>query len=140
MNLLSTGKSFGGDSFIPRLHLPEAGHEPQSLDGILSSEPVVVTVNNHSGVVPLMPRAVAGLANALKQTPPLAGGELTEFIRGRMTANASGPGRQSAAAALMQAGLDKSPRVHQQLAKLTPTSNRDSPEQQTLALITQCFR
>src|SRR5690349_24274334 len=101
MNLLSTGKSFGGDSFIPRLILPETGHETQSLDGILSSDPVVVSVNNHSGVVPLMPRAVAGLANALKQTPPLAGGELTEFIRGRMTANAAGPGRLSAAAALM---------------------------------------
>ena len=140
MNFLFTGNAFGGDSFIPHLNLPDTGLEPQSLDGILSSDPVVVTVNNHSGVVPLMPRAVAGLANALKQTPPLAGGELTEFIRGRMTANAAGPGRLSAAAALMQAGLDKSPRVHQQLAKLTPPSGRDSPEQQTLALITQCFR
>src|SRR5215510_4390301 len=140
MNFLFTGNAFGGDSFIPHLNLPDTGREPQSLDGVLSSDPVVVTVNNHSAVVPLMPRAVAGLANSLKQTPPLAGGELTEFIRGRMTANASGPGRLSAAAALMQAGLDKSPRVHRQLAQLTPPSNRDSPEQQALALITQCFR
>jgi hypothetical protein len=140
MNFLFTGNAFGGDSFIPHLNLPDTGREPQSLDGVLSSDPVVVTVNNHSAVVPLMPRAVAGLANSLKQTPPLAGGELTEFIRGRMTANAFGPGRLSAAAALMQAGLDKSPRVHRQLAQLTPASNRDSPEQQTLALITQCFR
>src|SRR5215475_12035427 len=95
MNFLFTGNAFGGDSFIPHLNLPETGREPQSLDGVLSSDPVVVTVNNHSAVVPLMPRAVAGLANSLKQTPPLAGGELTEFIRGRMTANASGPGRLS---------------------------------------------
>jgi len=140
MNFLFTGNAFGGDSFIPHLNLPETGREPQSLDGIMSSDPVVVTINNHSGVVPLMPRSVRGLANALKQTPPLAGDELTAFIRGRLTANAEGPGRLSAAAALMRAGLDKAPRVHQQLAKLTPPASQLSPELQTLALITQCFR
>src|SRR5262245_43055308 len=140
MNFLFTGNAFGGDSFIPHLNLPETGREPQSLDGIMSSDPVVVTINNHSGVVPLVPKAVAGLAKSLKQTPPLAGDELTAFIRGRMTANADGPGRLSAAAALMRSGLDKSPRVHQQLAQLTPPSSQQSPELQTLALITQCFR
>jgi len=140
MNFLFTGNAFGGDSFIPHLNLPETGREPQSLDGVISSDPVVVTINNHSGVVPLQPRAVTGLATALKQTPPLAGGELTEFIRGRLVANSAGPGRLSAAAALMRAGLDKSPRVHQQLAQLTPPSNQQSPELQALALITQCFR
>jgi len=140
MNFLFTGNAFGGDSFIPHLNLPETGREPQSLDGIMSSDPVVVTINNHSSVVPLQPRSVAGLANALKQTPPLAGGELTEFIRGRLTASSTGPGRVSAAAALMRSGLDKSPRVHQQLAQLTPPAGRQSIEQQTLALIAQCFR
>jgi len=140
MNFLFTGNAFGGDSFIPHLNLPETGREPQSLDGIMSSDPVVVTINNHSGVVPLVPKAVAGLAKSLKQTPPLAGDELTAFIRGRMTANAAGPGRLSAAAALMRSGLDKSPRVHQQLAQLTPPPSQQSPELQTLALITQCFR
>jgi hypothetical protein len=140
MNFLFTGNAFGGDSFIPHLNLPETGREPQSLDGIMSSDPVVATINNHSGVVPLMPRSVRGLANALKRTPPLAGDELTAFIRGRLTANADGPGRLSAAAALMRSGLDKAPRVHQQLAELTPPSSQLSPELQTLALITQCFR
>jgi len=140
MNFLFTGNAFGGDSFIPHLNLPETGREPQSLDGIMSSDPVVVTVNNHSGVVPLMPRSVTGLAKSLKQTPPLAGDELTDFIRGRMTANADGPGRLSAASALMRSGLDQSPRVHQQLAQLTSPSNQLSAELQTLALITQCFR
>src|SRR5215470_13155758 len=66
MNFLFSGNAFGGDSFIPHLNLPDTGREPQSLDGVLSSDPVVVTVNNHSAVVPLMPRAVAGLANSLK--------------------------------------------------------------------------
>ena len=140
MNFLFTGNAFGGDSFIPHLNLPETGREPQSLDGIMSSDPVVVTINNHSGVVPLMPRSVSGLARALKQTPPLAGGDLTEFIRGRLTANANGPGRLSAAATLMRSGLDKAPRVHRQLAQLTPPPSQLSAELQTLALITQCFR
>jgi Protein of unknown function (DUF1501) len=141
MNFLFTGNAFGGDSFIPHLNLPETGHEPQSLDGIMSSDPVVVTINNHSGVVPLQPRSVAGLAKALKQIPPLqAGDELTEFIRGRLIANSGGTGRLAAAAALMRSGLDKAPRVHHQLAQLTVPSGGQSPEQQTLALITQCFR
>lgn len=140
MNFLFTGNAFGGDSFIPHLNLPETGREPQSLDGIMSSDPVAVTINNHSGVVPLQPRSVAGLATSLKQTPPLAGGALSEFIRGRMIANSSGPGRVSTAAALMRSGFDRAPRVHQQLAQLTPPSGRQSIEQQTLALIAQCFR
>src|SRR5262245_17442584 len=141
MNFLFTGNAFGGDSFIPHLNLPDTGREPQSLDGVLSSDPVVATVNNHSGVVPLMPRSVAGLAKALKQIKPLqSGGELTEFIRGRLTANSNGPGRLSAGAALMRSGLERAPRVHQQLAQLTAPSRQLSPEQQTVALIAQCFR
>lgn len=141
MNFLFTGNAFGGNSFIPHLNLPATGREPQSLDGIMSSDPVVATINNHSGVVPLQPYSVAGLAAALKQIPPLqAGGELTEFIRGRLIANSAGPGRLAAAAALMRSGLDKAPRVHHQLAQLTQPSTRQSAEQQTLALIAQCFR
>jgi hypothetical protein len=141
MNFLFTGNAFGGDSFIPHPNLPETGHAPQSLDGIVSSDPVVVTINNHSGVVPLQPRSMGGLAKALKQIPPLqAGDKLTEFIRGRLIANSDGSGRMAAAAALMRSGLDKAPRVHHQLAQLIQPSNRLSPEQQTLALIAQCFR
>jgi hypothetical protein len=141
MNFLFTGNAFGGDSFIPHLNMPETGREPQSLDGVMSSDPVVATINNHSGVVPLQPRSVAGLANALKHIQPLqSGGELTEFIRGRLTANAAGPGRLSAGSSLMRSGLDRAPRVHQQLAQLTAPSWQLSPEQQTVALIAQCFR
>jgi hypothetical protein len=140
MNFLFTGNAFGGDSFIPHLNLSETGREPQSLDGIMSSDPVVATINNHSSVVPLQPKAVAGLSKALRQTPPLQSGELTEFIRGRLTANAAGPGRLSAAAALMQSGLDRAPRVHRQLAQLNPPPGQLSPEQKTVALIAQCFR
>src|SRR6266545_3562116 len=141
MNFLFTGNAFGGDSFIPHLNMPETGREPQSLDGVMSSDPVVATINNHSGVVPLQPRSVAGLAKALKQIQPLqSGGELTEFIRGRLTANSDGPGRLSAGAALMRSGLDRAPGVHQQLAQLTAPSWQLSPQQQTVALIAQCFR
>ncbi len=141
MNFLFTGNAFGGDSFIPHLNMPETGREPQSLDGVISSDPVVATINNHSGVVPVQPRSVAGLAKALKQIQPLqSGGELTEFIRGRLTANSDGPGRLSAGAALMRSGLDRAPGVHQQLAQLTAPSWQLSAEQQAVALIAQCFR
>jgi hypothetical protein len=57
-----------------------------------------------------------------------------------MSAIAQGHGRLSAAAALMRAGLDRAPHVHHQLARLTPPSKALSPEQQTVALIAQCFR
>jgi hypothetical protein len=40
----------------------------------------------------------------------------------------------------MRSGLDRAPRVHQQLAQLTAPSWQLSPEQQTVALIAQCFR
>jgi hypothetical protein len=141
MNFLFTGNAFGGDSFIPHLNLPDTGRDPQSLDGIMSSSPLTVTINNHSGVVPLQPRSVGGLATSLKQTPPLhSGSPLTEFIRGRMTASSGGPGRLAAGAALMRSGLDRAPQVHHQLAQLTQPSNQHSPEQQTAALIAQCFR
>jgi len=141
MNFLFTGNAFGGDSFIPHLNLAETGREPQSLDGIMSSDPLSATINNHSAVVPLQPQSVGGLSKALKSIPPLqAGSDLTEFIRGRMTANSTGPGRLSAAAALMRAGLDRAPKVHDQLAQLVESPADDSPEKRTVALITQCFR
>lgn len=141
MNFLFTGNPFGGDSFIPHLNLPETGREPQSLDGIMSSDPVVVSINNHSAVVPLQPKAVGGLASSLKQVQPLEmGAPLSEFIRSRMTANARGPGRLAAGARLMRSGLEHAPRVHQQLARLIQPSSRLSPEMQTLALIAQCFK
>src|SRR5262249_2441322 len=88
----------------------------------------------------LQPRAVAGLARALRQTPPLQSGELSDFIRGRLTANASGPGRLSAGSVLMRAGFDRAPKVHHQLAQLVAPTGQRSPEQQTIAVIARCFR
>jgi hypothetical protein len=141
MNFLFTGNPFGGDSFIPHLNLPETGREPQSLDAVMSSDAVVVSINNHSAVVPLQPKAVGGLSSSLKQVQPLEmGAPLTEFIRDRMIANSEGPGRLAAGAKLLRSGLEKAPRVHQQLARLTQPSSRLSPEQQMLALVAQCFK
>ena len=50
MNFLFTGNPFGGDSFVPHLNLAETGRQPGSLDAILPSEAVMISVNNHSGV------------------------------------------------------------------------------------------
>ncbi|MEA2989786.1 MAG: hypothetical protein QOG83_2497 [Alphaproteobacteria bacterium] len=141
MNFLFTGNPFGGDSFVPHLNLAETGREPQSLDSIMSTDSVVMSVNNHSGVVPLHPGSVGGLTATLKQVEPLeAGSELSDHIRGRMTANSTGPGRMAAATRQMLSGLDLSPRVHRQLARLSRPWTVRTPEQQTMALIAECFR
>src|SRR5258705_7381138 len=60
MNFLFTGNPFGGDSFIPHLNLAETGREPQSLDSVLATDSVVMSVNNHSSVVPLRTSSVGG--------------------------------------------------------------------------------
>ena len=94
MNFLFTGNPFGGDSFIPHLNLPETGREPQSLDAILPTDPVVVNVNNHSGVVPLRPDSVGGLRPSAQADRAAAAGRRAgrrSFAAG-MTANATGPG------------------------------------------------
>ena len=81
MNFLFTGNPFGGDSFIPHLNLAETGREPRSLDSVLTTDSVVMSVNNHSSVVPLRTSSVGGLAATLKQVQPLLpGNELSSFI------------------------------------------------------------
>ena len=141
MNFLFTGNPFGGDSFVPHLNLAETGRQPGSLDAILSSEAVMISVNNHSGVVPLSPNSVRGLADTLKNIdPPQPGHELIDHIRARLIANAVGRGRMNAATNLMLSGLDEAPNVHRRLAQLTAPDPRLSPERQSLALVAECFR
>jgi hypothetical protein len=84
---------------------------------------------------------VGGLAATLKQVQPLLpGNELSSFIGGRMAANSTGPGRMSAGAGLMLSALEQAPRVHHQLARISPPRREQSPEQQSIALIAECFR
>ena len=61
-------------------------------------------------------------------------------MRRRLAANAGEPGRFSAGSSLMLAGLDGAAQVHRQLASLTAPREDLSPEQQSLALIAECFR
>jgi hypothetical protein len=141
MNFLFSGKSFGGDSFIPHLNSAETGREPYSLDAIVPSAPVTMNVTNHSDVVPLQPASVQALADRLKQIePPRTNDTLAGFIRQRLTANSAVPGRFSAGSELMLAGLDRAPQVHRKLAALTAPNPDLSSEQQCLALIAECFR
>jgi uncharacterized protein DUF1501 len=46
----------------------------------------------------------------------------------------------AAGASLMLSGLEQAPRVHHQLAQISPSGRQQSPEQQSLALIAECFR
>jgi uncharacterized protein (DUF1501 family) len=141
MNFLFTGNPFGGDSFVPHLNLAETGRQPGSLDAILPSEAVMISVNNHSGVVPLLPNSLRGLSATLKDIdPPQSGHELIDHLRARLIANAAGRGRMNAAAGLMLSGLQEAPNVHRRLAQLTAPDPRLSPERQSLAVIAECFR
>jgi hypothetical protein len=141
LNFLFSGDPFGGNSFIPHLNLPETGREPDSLDGIWPADTVVVSADNHSGVVPLHPESVSGLAEKLRQIgPPHLGDNLVDFIRARLKANAAGPGRFSSGSGRMLAGLNLAPRVHRKLAQISAPNPEMTPEQQSTALIAECFR
>ncbi len=141
MNFLFSGSPFGGDSFVPHLNLPETGRVPGSLDAVLPTQPVFVNVGNHSGVVPLQPKSLEQLAERLSQSaPPQAHDTLGTFIRSRLVANATGDGRLAAGTRLMLSGLDQAPQVHRKLAQLEVPSRDLNPEQQTIALLAECFR
>jgi len=138
MNLLFTGNSFGGESFLPHLN---ASGTPASLDAIAPALGTLsVNVTNHSGVVPLAPPAVGPFAQVLRNSPPIQGGTaLADFIRARMSA-VPGNNRFAAAADLMLAGLDRAPTVHERLARLQAADPAKNEEQQAAALIGACFK
>jgi uncharacterized protein (DUF1501 family) len=141
MNFLFAGNPFGGESFIPHLNLAENGQPPASLDAVSPSDALGVNVDNHSAVVSLNPWAASALAGKLKDLRPIQSGDpLAEFMRGRVRANADGPGRFAAGAQRMLHGLEGAPEVHRQLAKLVPPHPEAEPEQQAVDLISQCFR
>ncbi|MBL8661781.1 MAG: DUF1501 domain-containing protein [Candidatus Odyssella sp.] len=141
MNFLFAGNPFGGESFVPHLNLAETGRERASLDAVSPSDPLPVNVDNHSAVVSLNPWATGGLAASMKVLRPIqAGDPLAEFVRGRVKANAAGPGRFAAGAQRMLDGLDGAPSVQRQLAKLVPPHPEAEPENQAVDLVAQCFR
>lgn len=141
MNFLFAGDPFGGDSFIPHLNLAETGREPESLDAILAAQPVHINVHNHSGVIPLQPKSLRGLATRLQEIePPQPRDELSEFLRERLRASLHGRGRFAAGAGLMLSGFERAPEVHRRLAQLAAPNLEKTLEEQSLALITECFR
>jgi hypothetical protein len=141
MNFLFAGKPFGGDSFVPHLNSSETGRKPESLDAIIPTDPLFINVDNHSGVVPLRPASIKALSATLRNVePPQSDDSLVDFMRRRLALHAGEPGRFSAGSSLMLAGLDGAQQVHRQLASLTAPREELSPEQQSLALIAECFR
>lgn len=141
MNFLFSGNPFGGDSFIPHLNLAETGRRQGSLDAVLPTAPVFLNVSNHSGVVPLETQSLEQLADRLKQAaPPRADDKIGGFIRSRLVANANGEGRMAAGARLMLSSLDQAPDMHRKLAGLRAPRSDLKPEEQSIALIAECFR
>jgi hypothetical protein len=140
MNFLFAGNPFGGDSFVPHLNSAETGRAPASLDAVSPSDDLTVNVDNHASVVTLRPRSAGSLAETLRRIPPSAADPLAGFIQGRIAANAEGPGRFAAGARRMLEGLEGAPEIHRKLAELAAPRPDQSPEQQTLALVGECFR
>lgn len=141
MNFLFTGNPFGGESFVPHFNLAERGGTPASLDAILPVDTLPISVDNHSGVVPLRPHTVGPLVAKLRQVgPPQAADRLGDFMRARLAANAQGAGRFGAGTGLMLSAFDGAPQVHRKLALLAPPRADLSPEQQSAALVAECFR
>jgi hypothetical protein len=141
MNYLFTGDPFGGDSFIPHLNLPETGRKPGAVDAIVPADRADFNGANQSGVIPLEPKVLRGLPERLRQLPPAhANDPLTDFVRSRIEAVASGQGSLAEGARLMRAGLETSPQVHQKLASLSRNDPNQSTEKQAIALIAECFR
>lgn len=141
MNFLFTGDPFGGNSFIPHLNLPETGRKPDAVDAIVPAESTETQVSNNSGVIPLEPKILHGLPKQLRELPPAHRGDpVTAFVRARLEAASMGDGVISEGARLMRRALDNSPEVHRKLAALSPTDPNQNVEQQSIALIAECFR
>ena len=141
MNFLLTGNPFGGSSFVPQLNAAETGRQPGLLDAVLPGSPLFANLDNHSRVVPLQAMAVAGLSTRLKQMAPLQpGNELADFIDGRLAANTAEPGRFASAAGAMREAMRGTREMHRRLAQLVPPRLDLPPEEQAVALISQCFR
>jgi hypothetical protein len=87
------------------------------------------------------PASIKALSATLRNVePPSLNDNLVDFMRSRLALHAGEPGRFSAGSNLMLAGLDGAQQVHRQLASLTAPREDLSPEQQSLALIAECFR
>lgn len=141
MNFLFTGDPFGGNSFIPHLNLPAKGRDPGAVDAIVPTENPEADVANHSGVIPLEPKILKGLPEQLRQLPPAhADDPVTSFVLSRLDAAAKGDGTISEGARLMRKALETSPEVHRKLASLSAADPKLSIEQQSVALIAECFR
>jgi hypothetical protein len=141
MNFLLSGNPFGGASFVPHLNAPDSEQAPQSLDAILLTEPPSANLTNHAKVVHLLPKSLAQLAARLRQTAmPEAGDAMLGFVRERMQAAAEGNGRMAQGARLMLSGLERARELHGKLSRIKVPSRDLGPEQQSVALLAECFR
>jgi uncharacterized protein (DUF1501 family) len=138
MNLLLTGSNFGGDSFVPHLNLAETGISPLVIDAVVNGFPIA-TLTNQADSIPLTPSAVAHLRAKVNALPALDG-DLNSFILSRLTANAAGPGRFNAAAALFLDGMNRGPDLQGRISQIRQPVSNDAPEKQFAAMISDFFR
>ena len=141
VNFLMTGEPFGGESFVPHLNGQTSGRTPDLLDAIVPTNQIMSNLTNNARVVSLRPQSVASLAQQLRNVAPVQpGDELMDFVRGRISANAAGPGRFAGGAGAMLSGLAMTGEMHRRLAQLQRPDPAGSVEDQSVSLMAQCFR
>lgn len=141
VNFLLTGDPFGGESFVPHLNLATAARPADLLDAVVPTNPIASNVTNDSRMVPLRPQSAGGLAHQLRGVAPFAkGGELMDFVRSRVAANARGPGRFATGAARMETALADAADMHTRLARIEAPDGDGNAEDQSVSLMAQCFR
>lgn len=141
VNFLMTGEAFGGESFVPHLNGGGGGRSPTLLDAIAPTHQLLSNLTNNANVVSLRPQSVGSLAEQLRNVAPAqAGDELMDFVRGRLAVNAEGSGRLATGAGAMLSSLALTGKMHNRLAQLQRPDPAWSAEDQSVSLMSQCFR
>lgn len=105
-NVLFTGNSFGGDSYLPLLN--EMLTPRGSLDFFVSGS-LYVTLANGMSSISLSPDGVASFSKLVRNSKSLSAQDQTlDFVRSRLQLGSQGPGRFSDGARSMLAGLNDS--------------------------------
>jgi hypothetical protein len=123
-NFMLTGNPFGGNSFVPELNVPGPGSFP--LDAVQQGT-TYATTGNTSKVVSLKPSSIQNLLKQMGGKNPIEpASPLAQYIRGRTTEVARGPGALSAAAQQLLGGFSAAPNLADILLKTRVTGHDDS--------------
>jgi uncharacterized protein (DUF1501 family) len=135
-NQLFTGDAFGGESFVPHLNPPQAGHFP--LDGIQRGK-IKAQLSNTDGTVPLTSLTGAALVKSLAGVPKLdSGTAFFSHLMSRFSALSGSSGSFSLGSAAMQTAFTQSPALAAMFSQLQLTPEDTIPS--FVQMIAQVFK